>query len=144
MALKIKISNQDRKRTINRASIHRAAMRVFRAFKKCNALVDITFVTDKKIKGLNKNYLKRHTATDVISFVLEEGMKKGKRALVGDIYISSETAQSNAARFGVSYNEELLRYTVHGVLHLLGFGDKTVREKRWIRQREEEFLRELI
>ena len=135
MALVIKINNLNKKRKIDKNAIKRIAAKVLKSFGKKSALVDITFVTNRKIKVLNKRYMKKDGATDVLSFVLEE------KKLVGDVYISSDMAKINAGKFSTSFKEEILLYTIHGTLHLVGFGDKTIKEKKKIRKLENRFLK---
>lgn len=78
------------------------------------AEVSMTFVTDEEIAELNQQYLKRAGPTDVIAFCL------GDHPLVGDVYISVDTARRNAEEFGIGLDEELTRLVVHGTLHVLG------------------------
>ena len=68
---------------------------------------------------LNRRYLGHRGPTDVISFGLGRQGRRGP--VVGDIYICTEIARSNAARQGVSSQEEVLRLVVHGTLHTLGY-----------------------
>ena len=142
MPLRIRVSNQNKKKKINTAGVKKAALSVLRSFRRNNAIIDITFVSRNRIKTLNKKYMGRKGATDVISFLLEERLVSG-RALLGDIYISSDVACENSARFETDFPKEILLYTVHGVLHLLGFGDKTRKEKNKIRRLEEKFLKKI-
>jgi len=140
---RIKVNNLNKSRRIKKKAIERAALRVLKSFGKENTLVDITFVTDRKIKALNKKYMKRNYSTDVLAFSFEENALPGRRRAIGDIYISSDTAHKNAKRFKTSFKKELTLYTVHGLLHLLGFGDKTRKEKKRIRRTEKRLLEEI-
>ena len=76
--------------------------------------LSVTFVSDEEIGELNTRYLRRSGPTDVLAFSL------GDDPLVGDIYISVETARRNAMEFDVPLIEELLRLVVHGTLHVMG------------------------
>jgi probable rRNA maturation factor len=76
--------------------------------------LSLTFVTDEAIAALNLEYLKRSGPTDVIAFCL------GDHPLVGDVYISVDTARRNADTYGIALDEELTRLVVHGALHVLG------------------------
>ena len=76
--------------------------------------LSVTFVSDEAIAELNNRYLGRSGPTDVLAFCL------GDDPLVGDIYISVETARRNAVEFDVRLVEELLRLVVHGTLHVMG------------------------
>jgi len=143
MPLKIRISNLNKKRKVNRKEIEKAALKILTGYRKKDTLIDITFVGNARIKALNKKYMRRTGPTDVLSFVLEEKHLPRKKRLIGDIYISSDMASSNAGRFNTSFRKEILLYTVHGMLHILGFGDKTAKEKKKIRRLEKRFLKEL-
>ncbi len=81
------------------------------------AELSVSFVGRSFIRRLNRDYLNHDRVTDVISFNLSEGAGD---ALVGDIYICVLAARSQAARFGVSAEEELFRLAAHGTYHLLG------------------------
>lgn len=141
MPLKIRINNLNKKRKLNKTSIKRIASKVLKDFHKKDALVDITFISNKKIKALNKKYMGRNSSTDVISFSLEETVSRKPKKIIGDIYISSDMAYINARRFNADFKKEILLYTIHGILHVIGFGDKTAKEKRRIRKLEEDFLK---
>lgn len=78
------------------------------------AEVSLTFVSDDEISLLNQEYLQRSGPTDVIAFCL------GDHPLVGDVYVSVDTARRNAETYGISLEEELTRLVVHGALHVLG------------------------
>jgi probable rRNA maturation factor len=78
------------------------------------AEVSLTFVSDDEISLLNQEYLQRTGPTDVIAFCL------GDHPLVGDVYVSVDTARRNAETYGITLEEELTRLVVHGALHVLG------------------------
>lgn len=78
------------------------------------------FCSDNRILEINKQYLTHDYFTDIITFDYSEGS-----IISGDIFISVETVRSNAAEFGVSFEQELLRILIHGILHLCGQDDQT-------------------
>lgn len=78
------------------------------------------FCSDERILEINKQYLNHDYFTDIITFDYSEGS-----VISGDIFISVDTVQSNSEEFGVSFDVELLRIIIHGVLHLCGQDDKT-------------------
>lgn len=121
MALRIKISNLNPKRRIDKLDVKKVAGRVLKSFKKSNALIDITFLSDAGIRKLNKKYMHKDSATDVLSFSLDN--KCSKNEPIGDIYVSSDTAMRNSKRFGTDFSKEIILYSIHGILHLLGFCD---------------------
>ena len=77
------------------------------------------FVNDEKILEVNKQYLGHDYYTDIITFDYDEG-----DVISGDIVISLDTVRSNAELFGKTYNDELHRVIIHGILHLCGINDK--------------------
>ena len=91
---------------------------------------------DNILVQLNTEYLRHFTLTDIITFDLTE--KEGE--LTGDIYISLDRAKENAKEFKVALTNELNRLMIHGVLHLIGYKDKTAEEKEQMRSKEEFYL----
>lgn len=81
--------------------------------------------------NINIQYLNHNTFTDIITFDLTEG-----GGIIGEIYISLDRIIENASIFKVSVKEEFLRVLFHGVLHLLGFKDKSAKDKQAMREAE--------
>lgn len=98
--------------------------------------LSIAFVTDPAIARLHADYLDDPTATDVITF---EGTPEA--GLAGEICVSVDTAAAYAAARGLPFAEELLRYVVHGWLHLAGYDDLVPAKKRRMRAAEDRALR---
>jgi rRNA maturation RNase YbeY len=95
--------------------------------------VSITYVDNEEIRKINLAYLNRDEYTDVISFNLEDEFDD---TLLGDIYVSYEQAMIQAREYDVTVENELIRLTVHGILHALGYEDDTP-EKREVMEKEE-------
>ena len=93
------------------------------------------FVDDEEMLKYNKKYLQHESYTDVITF--DSSVDK---RIAGDIIISLERVKDNAKFYQVSYNYELQRVMVHGLLHLLGYNDKNKEEKKIIRKKENYYL----
>ena len=93
------------------------------------------FCTDEKILEVNKQYLQHNYYTDIISFDYTE-----KKTIHGDIFISLETVASNAKKFKVSFDQELYRVVIHGVLHLCGQKDTKAQDKIEMTRKENEAL----
>jgi len=102
--------------------------------KKTDQLVYI-FCDDKYLHKLNVQFLNHDTYTDVITFDESLGSQ-----LSGEIYISVERVKENASSFGVSFEEELHRVMVHGLLHLCGYKDKSEEETLEMRRKENYYL----
>lgn len=93
------------------------------------------FCDDAKIIEVNRQYLGHDYYTDVITFDDDEG-----DVINGDIFISLDTVRSNSEKFGTSYELELDRVIVHGVLHLCGINDKGPGEREIMEAAEEKAL----
>ena len=78
------------------------------------------FCSDKRILEVNNQFLQHEYYTDIITFDYSHG-----KIISGDIFISTETVESNAGEFNVSFEQELRRILIHGILHLCGQDDKT-------------------
>ena len=94
---------------------------------------DITYIftTDDRVLALNKKYLKHDYFTDILTFDRSEG-----HVLSGDVYISLDRVKENAEQFNVSFENELRRVMVHGILHMIGLKDKNEEQKRHMRDAE--------
>jgi len=101
--------------------------------------INIIFVDDPYISRLNREFLSREGPTDVMAFPLGE---EGKR-IEGEVYISLDRARDQAEEYGVGLDEEIHRLVIHGVLHLLGYDDRSPREKALMTQKEESYLKSL-
>jgi probable rRNA maturation factor len=96
--------------------------------------VSYIFCSDDYLIELNKEYLNHDTLTDIITFPYS------KTPIEGDIFISIDRVNDNAKDFGVSFEQELKRVLIHGVLHLCGYGDKTKAKAAVMRQKEDAAL----
>ena len=98
---------------------------------------DLSFIfcSDDYLLDVNKKFLEHDYYTDIITFDYVDG-----KLISGDIFISVDRVNDNSVSFGISFSNELYRVIIHGVLHLLGFGDKTEQEKLIMRQREDQCL----
>ena len=93
------------------------------------------FVDDEKILEVNREYLGHDYYTDVITFDYDED-----ETVSGDIVISLDTVRSNAQLFGKTYEEELYRVIIHGILHLCGINDKGPGEREIMEAAENKAL----
>ena len=93
------------------------------------------FSDDEFIHQINKEYLRHNTYTDIITFDLSED-----DTLDGEIYISLERVKDNAQKFEAKYVDEIHRVMIHGVLHLLGYNDKTPSQQRKMKAKEDFYL----
>lgn len=104
---------------VSHARVGRVAERVLRAEGVRDAMLSVTFLSDRAIAALNWRHLRHSGPTDVISFGFAAGAKGGP--VIGDVYIAPGVARRNAVAVGRGVREETLRLVVHGVLHVLGY-----------------------
>mgnify|MGYP000880560237 CR=1 FL=1 len=94
------------------------------------------FCNDDYLHAINMQYLNHDTLTDIISFDYSVGNE-----LHGDVFISVERVVENAQDFDVTFEEELRRVLVHGILHYCGYKDKNEEDENLMRRKEEEKMK---
>ncbi|MDR1895552.1 MAG: rRNA maturation RNase YbeY [Prevotellaceae bacterium] len=107
---------------------------------------DISFIfcSDEYLLDINKTYLRHDYYTDVITFdYCTQKTPKSKIKVSGDIFISIKTVRANAQKFGVTFEQELTRVMYHGVLHLCGYKDKSPKDKKVMKEKENYYLDKL-
>lgn len=129
----IRIANRQRKMRIPTREVLRRARRLLGGRP-----LSLAFVEDAEIRRLNRRFLGRDRATDVLAFRLDAGFPAAGE-FFGEVVVSAETAVREARRRGIPAAEELLRYVIHGILHLLGYDDRRPRgrARMWERQERE-------
>ena len=105
--------------------------RIVNAESRTYRQIDYIFCGDDYLLDINKKYLKHDAYTDIITFDYSNGGE-----LAGDIFVSVDRVQENASDLKIDFQEELLRVMAHGVLHLLGYNDKTNKDKEVMREKE--------
>ncbi len=130
----IEISNTT-KRKLPKQKLRRAIKAVLEGENHRALMISAVYCGDKFIKKINQKFLQHDYATDTISFRLNEG-----KSIEGEFYISLDTIARNARQYKVSEEEELLRVTIHAVLHLVGYSDETARQREIMTAKEEFYL----
>ena len=108
---------------------------VARKFGKTVGKLTYIFCNDDKILEVNQQFLQHDYFTDIITFEYSS-----RRRISGDMFISLDTVNSNATLFTRSYDSELLRVIIHGVLHLCGINDKEPGEREIMELHENQAL----
>lgn len=108
---------------------------VIKSHQKKLGNVSYIFCSNEYILELNQKYLNHNYFTDIITFDY-----CSDNIVEGDIFISVDTVLDNSHRFKTNFNDELLRVIIHGVLHLVGFSDKTAKQQKQMRVLEDEAL----
>ncbi len=109
--------------------------------KKVGSIAYI-FCNDDKILEVNRQYLQHDYYTDIITFDYceDEEMMGNKNTISGDLFISLDTVRTNAEQQGTTYDEELHRGIIHGILHLVGINDKGPGEREIMEAAENKAL----
>jgi len=98
--------------------------------------INYIFCNDEYLREINIRYLKHRTYTDIVTF----NYGQPTEPLEGDIFISIDRVKENALKFNADFDNELHRVIIHGVLHLIGFNDKSKTEKLAMREKEDTYL----
>lgn len=135
--MRVEITNQQSTLSLDEERIERLVRSIFADSPYTEGELSVAVVDDPTIHGVNRRSLDHDYPTDVLSFCLEE---QGER-LEGEVLVSADTAVRNAVEYGWSASEELLLYVAHGVLHLVGFRDKSDEDTLAMREAEARYLR---
>jgi probable rRNA maturation factor len=129
--MKIQIENRQTKVKTERHKIRGTVSRILKYLDCPEKEISILFTDDDMIKEINKQYLGRDKATNVISFSLQEGEYGNINPhVLGDIVISLETAQRDAIKGSLALEQEIDFLLIHGILHLLGYNHENTSEKQ--------------
>ena len=132
---------------LNRQRLHKIATSEFR---KAGYIVmeellshqsynlSVTFLNAKRMAEINQKHLKHQGSTDVITFDYSSGA-----TLEGELLICPSIASKHSQQHNVSMGNELIRYYIHGVLHLLGYDDKNPNDRRKMKRKERLLLKQL-
>ena len=109
--------------------------KVAKTYGKTVGNISYIFCSDEKILEVNRQFLQHDYYTDIITFDYTNGNR-----ISGDLFISLDTVKTNAESFHTSYNEELHRTIIHGILHLCGINDKGPGEREIMEANENKEL----
>ena len=132
-----------------RAALERLFLAAWRALPKARRprpagarplVVDVAFADDAAIARLNRRHLRRSGPTDVLAFPMREYDPERRAFLLGQIAVGYQTAAREAEARGLSREEELARYALHGFLHLLGYRDATAAQRKAMESVQESVL----
>lgn len=119
----------------NAAKVKKWIKAVIKAENHTLTSLNYIFCSDEYLLAKNIEYLNHNTYTDIITFDNSDG-----DALEADIFISIDRVKENAEKLNISFLEELHRVLIHGVLHLMGYGDKGAAQKKLMREKEDTYL----
>ena len=121
---------------LNEAYFSKWLSEVILSENKNEGEINYIFCDDDYLLEINQNYLDHDTLTDIISFDYSVGNE-----LNGDIFVSVERVKENASDYNVTFQEEIQRVLVHGILHYCGYKDKTESDELVMRTKEEEKMK---
>lgn len=116
------------------SSVLKAVERLYSDYRFSKITVE--WLSDEQLLAINQKHLNHDYYTDIITFDYSRA-----RVISGEMFISEDRIRDNASRLGTSENSERIRVVAHGVLHLLGYGDKTDEEKVVMRAKEDEVIK---
>ena len=122
----------------NQGELQRWIKKVITSENKEVGEINYIFCSDEYLLERNIKYLNHDTLTDIITF----NYCKGK-IITSDIMISIDRVKENSTIFDNSFSKELHRVMIHGILHLIGYDDKTEKEKKLMKEKENFYLKKL-
>ncbi len=141
MEPEITISNRQKTVTISASCLRRLVGFVAEAEERGVDSVDVAIVDTDEIVSLNDRYLGRDEVTDVLSFDLSE---TGSRGLSAQIIVCGDVAAEQGPKHGLSVEDELMLYVIHGLLHLTGWDDADAGPAERMKTRQEELLAKFV
>lgn len=138
--MKIEITNQQKIKKLNLKHIRRTLRTVAALLKLSSKKITFLFCDNSFIRRLNRKYFKKNSATDVIAFDLSG---EGSGDYLGEVVVSVEQAVLAAADLGLRWQDELLLYLVHGILHLSGYDDRTASGRKRMERKQRVILKSL-
>jgi len=139
--MKIEITNQQSIKKLNLKHIRHIVQTIAVLLNVSSGKISFVFCDNRFIQKLNRKYLKKNTATDVISFDFGGGSAGD---YLGEVIVSVEQAVLAAADLGLRWQDELCLYLVHGILHLIGYDDRTDSGRQRMQRKQEELLSSLV
>ena len=137
----VQIFNRQKTRRLDLALLRRIGRELLANHFPKGGQLGVHFVDAVEMAQVNEQFLGHHGSTDVITFNYEEGESPG--VLNGELFICVDDAVACAPRFRTTWQSELVRYVVHGVLHLRGFDDRRAIARREMKREENKQLKEL-
>jgi probable rRNA maturation factor len=137
--VKITIKNLQKKLPIHPLKIKKLVFKILKGERADDSgWVNICFVDNRFIKKFNAKFHKTNNTTDVLAFNLSD--KNKKKVLLADIMISTDTAIEQAKSFNTCADYELCLYVVHGILHILGYNDRSEKQIKLMRKKEKQYV----
>jgi probable rRNA maturation factor len=120
----------------NRTGLKEFIASIFDHESKPLKKLDYVFCSDEYLLQMNNDFLQHDYYTDIITFPLSDK----QQPIVGEVYVSLDRVKDNASQHNASVLDETLRVLFHGALHLCGYGDKTAKEIKTMRAKEDFYI----
>lgn len=142
MSNELSLRNRQRARKIDLRSLRRIITHCLEEVLRVRYELSVQLADAAEITRLNEQYLQHAGSTDVITFDYRD--QPAKDVIHGDIIVCVDEAIRQARTFQTAWQEELVRYIVHGILHLRGYDDRTARLRGRMKRAENKLVAELI
>jgi len=137
----LSLFNRQRKRKIDLRLLRRIVLDCLKEFLQVEFEVGVKIVSSSEMARVNEQYLQHAGPTDVITF--NHLQTEEQNRIHGDIYVCIDEAIAQAKLFGTLWQEELVRYVVHGMLHLLGYDDRTAPLRKRMKRVEDKLMTQI-
>ena len=144
--MELVIANRQRTHKINGRCLRQVVLALLRELNQEGAELGIQLVGAREMARVNWQFLQHEGSTDVITFdhgAADRGLRPGRAGLHGELFICIDDAVAQAAQFHTTWQSEVVRYVVHGVLHLLGHDDLQPAGRRKMKREENRLVRHL-
>ena len=144
--MKVVIVNRQQTRKINLRLLKKITGGLLAGLEIENAELGVNLVAETEMILLNETFLRHRGPTDVITFdysSAERGVRSAESRLHGEIFVCVDEAIRQAKKFGATWQLEIVRYIIHGVLHLLGHDDSRPAARRKMKREENRWLSRL-
>jgi probable rRNA maturation factor len=138
----IRVRNRQRAQPVNSRLLEKITRHLLVELLQADSIdLGIYIIAAREMTRLNESFLSHQGSTDVLAFDYTE--VPGRKALCGEIFICVDEAKIQAGRFQTTWQSELVRYLVHGVLHLRGYDDNRPTSRRKMKREENRLLKAL-
>jgi probable rRNA maturation factor len=139
--MNIVIANRQRTKSVNVRRLKLIVAALFNELKIEEGELGINLVGAREMTSVNETFLKHKGSTDVITFDHSEVVRGAAPALHGELFVCVDEAILQARRFRTEWQPEVVRYIVHGLLHLRGYGDHGIAPRRKMKREENRLVR---
>ncbi|MBI4115706.1 MAG: rRNA maturation RNase YbeY [Candidatus Omnitrophica bacterium] len=142
----ITVQNKQRRVRLSKVKLIQLTQKVLEILGWKRIGLSLVLVNDSEIQKLHHEYMGENTPTDVMAFGQMEGkpFPQGKTPFLGDVVVSVETARRRGPQFGNKWDEELLLYICHGILHLMGYRDSTPGKKALMEKKQKQVVKKVL